>query len=165
MRIAGPLAGAAVYATAGGHAVAALDAVTFGLAALASGACRAPDPRPAAGAAPRRARADGAGVRHFCTAPALRPLLPLTFAAGVAVGLCEVTPLAVVTDGLGRDAAFLGVLGMFGGAGAIAGGLLAGRVLDRWARLTAMRVGMGVVGGALLLQATATVATAIAPRR
>jgi predicted MFS family arabinose efflux permease len=160
VRIAGPLAGAAVYAFAGGHAVAALDALTFVLAALALSRVSAPDPRPTPQGRPSR-RELSAGLRHFVGSPALRPLLPLTFAAGVAVGLSEVTPLAVVTQGLDRDATFLGVLGMFGGAGAIAGGLLAARLVARVGEIAAMRLGMGAVGAALLLQATATVPTAI----
>ena len=160
VRIAGPLAGAAVYAVAGGHAVAALDAATFALAALCLWRVEAPDLRGAARGRPSRDELL-AGARHLLSSPVMRPLIPLTLVAGVAVGLSEVTPLAVVTEGLHRDAAFLGVLGTFGGAGAIAGGLLAGRVLGRLGEVTTMRVGLGVVGGALLLQATATTVTAI----
>ncbi len=160
VRIAGPLAGAALYSVAGGPVVAVADAATFVLAALALWRVRAADPRPATRGRLTRAELL-AGPRHLLGSAAIRPLLPLTLVAGVAVGLSEVTPLAVVTDGLGRDAAFLGVLGTFGGAGAIAGGLLAGRVLARIGEATAMRAGMALVGAALLVQATATVATAI----
>ncbi len=160
VRIAGPLAGVVVYAVAGGHAVAALDAATFALAALCLWRVRAPDRRGDARGVPTRDELL-AGARHLVSSPVMRPLIPLTLVAGVAVGLSEITPLAVVTDGLHRDPAFLGVLGTFGGAGAIAGGLLAGRVLARVGEVTTMRVGLGVVGGALLLQATATTVTAI----
>jgi MFS family permease len=160
VRIAGPLAGAALYSVAGGAVVAVADAATFVLAALALWRVRAADPRGATTGRPTRAEIL-AGPRHMLGAPSIRSLLPLTVIAGIAVGLSEVTPLAVVTDGLGRDAAFLGVLGTFGGAGAITGGLLAGRILDRVGEETAVRMGMALVGAALLVQATATVVTAI----
>src|SRR5690606_23859548 len=104
------------------------DATTFMLAAIALARVRTPDVRATVRGRPSR-RELLAGWRHLLHAPAMRPLVPLMLAAGVAVGLSEVTPLAVVTDGLGRDAAFLGVLGTFGGAGAIAGGLLGSRVI------------------------------------
>ena len=61
-----------------------------------------------------------AGVRHLWNEPALRGPFPAIVVASIGIGMAEVIPFAVVTDGLGRDSAFLGVLSACHGAGAIA---------------------------------------------
>lgn len=128
MRLLAPLAGAALYALWGGAWVAALDALTFALSAfaLASLRVREPDPHPAE----HRLRAElAAGARHIWRTLPLRQIICASALALLAIGFTETLIFAVIDEGLGRQASFLGVLAAFQGAGAIAAGLLASRTL------------------------------------
>ena len=49
-----------------------------------------------------------AGIRHLRDEPALRGPFPAIVIAAAGIGMAEVIPFAVVTDGLDRDSAFLG---------------------------------------------------------
>ena len=142
IRIIAPVAGAGLYVLSGGGLVAIVDAATFLLSARALTLVRAPD---IARAKRGRVRTSElvAGFRHFFATPVLRAILPaVVFGAG-GVGLAEVIPFAVVHDGLHRRGAFLGVLGAFHGAGAIAGGLGAGKFIDRVGEVRALALALG----------------------
>jgi MFS transporter len=169
-KLVAPLAGAGLFAWAGGAPVALLCAALLGVSAAlyarvrlapvtadatstvapAGGAGAASGAGPAGGAG--RARSAGnAGVadadtggavrrvwreaREGARALASRPPLPAVIAvAAVAISLAGVaTPAtyALVAEGLGRPPAFLGVLAALQGAGSIAGGVAAGRVVER----------------------------------
>ena len=120
IRIAAPVAGAGLYVLSGGGLVAIVDAVTFVLSAARSRSCARPtSPARSAAACARASSSRGSATssRRRCCARSCRP----SCSARGGVGLAEVIPFAVVHDGLHRRAAFLGVLGAFHGAGAIAG--------------------------------------------
>jgi MFS family permease len=160
IRIAAPVAGAGLYLLSGGGLVAIVDAATFVLSAGALTLVRAPD---IARAQRGRVRAAElvAGFRHFWTTPVLRAILPaVVFGAG-GVGLAEVIPFAVVHDGLHRRGAFLGVLGAFHGAGAIAGGLGAARFIDRVGEVRSLALALALGAGGMASYALATVAGAL----
>jgi MFS family permease len=141
IRIVAPVVGAGLYLLAGGHAVAVLDAATFAVSAACLWRVVAPD---RAGQRGRLQRSElAAGLRHLLATPDLRAPLPWLALGAAGIGASEVIPFAVVHDGLGRGSAFLGVLGACHGAGAIAGGIGAARVIDRRGELAA------AIGGCL----------------
>jgi len=131
LRLVGPLAGAGLFAVLGGPAVAALDAVTFVGAAAALTAMRVHEPRPVR-ARRRLGRAElTAGMRHIAGHPLLRRLVATSALTVTAFGLSEAVLFAVVDDGLGRPAAFMGVLVAAEGAGALVTGAVAPALLAR----------------------------------
>ena len=160
IRIAAPVAGAGLYVLSGGGLVAVVDALTFVLSAGALACVRAPD---IARAKRGRVRTSElvAGFRHFVTTPVLRASLPAVVFGASGVGLAEVIPFAVVHDGLHRKAAFLGVLGAFHGAGAIAGGLGTGKAIGRIGEVRALALALALGAGGMVSYAFATVASAL----
>lgn len=162
LRIAGPAAGAAVFAALGGHAVALLDAGTFLASAALLVLLRVPD------AVPRRTRARSlgtelvAGVRHIAATPLLRRLIAALCAAVAALGVLQVAALALVDDGLHRPATFLGVLFAFEGAGSIAGGLAAPALLRRIGEMRLAGAGLAAMGVGIGAMAASTVDAVLA---
>ncbi|MFD8899259.1 MFS transporter [Streptomyces ardesiacus] len=129
MKLVAPLAGAGLCAAYGGASVAALDAVTFVLAAGLYAALRvreAPPRRPAVNW--RRQTAEGA--RYLWGHPGLRPLVLAGGVTMLCAGVGGATLYAVV-DALGRSPAYAGVLYAVQGAGSVAVGILSGPALRR----------------------------------
>ena len=79
-----------------------------------------------------------AGIRHLRDEPALRGPFPAIVIASAGIGMAEVIPFAAVTDGLGRDSAFLGILSACHGAGAIVAGLAIPRLIAARGEIVAM---------------------------
>jgi Na+/melibiose symporter-like transporter len=132
MKLLAPLAGAGLFAWAGGRAVALLDAATFLLAAGLFALMRFGEP------APPTAPIAGGWLRHTAEGTrflwAHRPLRRLVVAGGLAMlvsGVSGGAIYAVVDQGLGRSPAFVGVLYAAQGLGSIVVGLLAGTVIRR----------------------------------
>jgi hypothetical protein len=61
------------------------------------------------------------------------------------LGFTESAGFSVVTAGLHRSASFVGVLGVFQGAGAIAGGVLAAPLLKRTSESLLVMAGLGLL--------------------
>ncbi|HVC30754.1 MAG TPA: MFS transporter [Steroidobacteraceae bacterium] len=152
LRLVAPLAGAGLFAAFGGGAVAALDAASFVASALCLAALRTHEGAPAPQIG--RFREDvSAGIQHILHT---LPLRQIVFAVGVAllvVGFTETLIFAVVDEGLHRAPSFLGVLTVFQGVGAIAGGLTAGRAVRRLGdgRVTGLGLFLFAAGDALLI--------------
>jgi MFS family permease len=130
LRLIAPVAGAGIFAVAGGSVVALVDAATFVLSAGTLVALRFVEPTPA----PREhhfLREVSAGFSHIWRTQALRQL---TIGLGIAmlvVGFSETLIFAITANGLHRSPAFIGVLEVFQGVGSVAGGLTAARLLRR----------------------------------
>jgi MFS family permease len=130
LRLIAPVAGAGIFAVAGGSVVALVDAATFVLSAGTLVALRFVEPAPA----PREhhfLREVSAGFSHIWRTQALRQL---TIGLGIAmlvVGFSETLIFAITANGLHRSPAFIGVLEVFQGVGSVAGGLTAARLLRR----------------------------------
>jgi MFS family permease len=128
LRLIAPLIGAGIFASAGGGAVAILDAGSFIAVVVALLCMRMPEPR--------FERVEHnfvseamAGARHIFST---LPLRQIVFATGVCllvVGFSETVVFAVLDQGLHRAPSFFGVLSSFQGVGAIVGGLSAPRIL------------------------------------
>jgi Major Facilitator Superfamily len=128
LRLIAPLAGAGIYAAAGGGVVAIVDSVSFVFVVAALLLMRTPEPR--------FERVEHnfigealAGARHIVHTIPLRQIVFATGAALLVVGFSETIIFAVIDQGLHRPPSFLGVLSSLQGIGAIAGGVTAARAL------------------------------------
>jgi MFS family permease len=187
-KLIAPLAGAGLFAWAGGPPVAVLSAGLLVVSAVLYGQVRLADPplfEPAdlglvasqigqtADISPRsagRGRAAAgrlwtdtvAGVRALA---AHHPLPVLTFGAGATIalsGLATPAMFAVVDEGLHRPAAFMGVLAAVQGAGSIAGGLVAGRLITARGEVVASAAGAFLFAAGTVLRAVPTVPCVVA---
>ncbi|MEH0827320.1 MULTISPECIES: MFS transporter [unclassified Micromonospora] len=149
LRLGGPLAGAAVYAAVGGWLLTTLAMVGFVTAAAVVGLLRVAETEPAA-AALRWPAELGAGLRHLAGEPALRRALLGYGLGSLVMGFSESLIFAYVDQGLGRDAAFVGVLVTVQGVGGLVGGLLSPAVVRRTGEVGALAAGVTFFGPAAL---------------
>jgi len=130
LRIVAPLAGAGIFAVAGGAAVALVDAGTFLVSAATLVALRFTEPPPA----PREhhfLREMSAGLTHIARTQVLRQFTIGLGAVLLVAGFGETLIFAITSDSLHRSPAFVGVLDTFQGVGSIAGGVTAAAVMRR----------------------------------
>jgi MFS family permease len=145
MRIFAPLAGAGLYAAAGGSVVALVDAGTFVASAATLVALRFAEPLPA----PREAhvlREASAGLTHIWRVLALRQLTIGVSMTLLLIGFSE-TLIFAVTAAIHHAPSFIGVLETFQGVGAIVGGITAPKLLRRFGDVRL--AGIGVAGFAV----------------
>ena len=161
LRLVGPLLGAGLFAVAGPQLVVLLDAVSFVLAATTLSLLRvAEQPRIPV---PQRFIAEAtAGIRHIWRVRPLRDMALFTSAAYLVVGFIETAGFALNSQGLHRPPSFIGVLLTVQGVGAIAGGVVAARIVKRLGERTAVGIGhlCFAVGAGLL--ATTSLPTVLA---
>ena len=141
LRLIAPLAGAGIYAAAGGGVVAIVDSASFAFVVVALLLMRAPEPR--------FERVEHsfvtealAGAKHIIHTLPLRQIVFSTGAALLVVGFSETIIFAVIDEGLHRPPSFLGVLSSLQGIGAIAGGLTAARALRELGDVRIAGIGM-----------------------
>lgn len=147
LRLVGPLAGAALYAAAGGWLLTSLSMVGFGIAALLTGLLRVPEPPPSTRGLPWSAQLCS-GLRHLSDQPALRRAFLGFGLACLVMGFTESLIFAYVDQGLQRNAAFVSVLVTVQGVGGLVGGLLSARVVRRIGEVGTLAVGVGLFGAA-----------------
>lgn len=141
LRLLSPLFGAGLYAAFGGGIVATADALTFVGVAVAL-----------VFVSTRETRLEreeqhfltelAAGVRHVFAVVPLKQIILATAACLLVVGFSETLFFAVVEFGLHRPPSFLGVLESLQGAGAILGGVTAGRALRHFGDVRLVGWGM-----------------------
>jgi MFS family permease len=143
LRLVGPLAGAALFALAGGGAVALVDALSFLVAAAVIARLSVLERRPAAGTLHWKQEVV-AGARHIRRTPLL---LHPTIALGLCLlvlGFSESAIYAVV-DAFHKPVEFVGPVVAVQGVGAIVCGLNAGRVIRRLGEPRALVAGLLVL--------------------
>jgi MFS family permease len=147
LRLVGPLAGATMFAMAGGAWVAAVDAVTFVVAALAVASLRVAEHREER--QPMHWRVEvSAGVTHIRRTPTLlHATLSLSICLLV-LGFSESAVYAVV-EAFDKPVEFVGPVLTVQGVGAIVSGLLASRVIRAVGEPKAIIAGLVVLGGGL----------------
>jgi MFS family permease len=145
LRLGGPLAGAALFATLGGPTVAAIDAASFLVAAAAIARMRLHE-EPAEPTTLRWSSELTAGLSAIRTEPALRRTMTAGAIAFLVIGLNESIVFALVDQGLHRPPEFIGVLASAQGVGAIAGGLLVARLITHSGELAATAAGLAAFG-------------------
>src|ERR1022692_863445 len=152
LRLVTPLAGAGLFAVFGPAPVIIGDAATFLVAVVTLLAIRITEDRPAP-AGQRWLAELTAGARHIARTVVLRQLAVTAAVAVTAYGLSETVLFAVVSEGLHRPAAFLGVLISAQGAGAA--GILAAPLIRRLGEGLLASLGMiSAAAGFLLLIAS-----------
>ncbi|BCJ51098.1 MFS transporter [Actinoplanes sp. NBRC 14428] len=144
MKLVAPLAGAGLYAWHGGRPVVALSA----LAPLIAAALYAMLRLDGAASVDHPGRGLRAGLAALRREP--RPAVLLATVSIALTGFATAPVYAVVTDDLGLPATFLGVLMSAQGAGSIAAGLAAGRLIDRYGPVTVAAAGTLLVAAGLL---------------
>ena len=154
LRLATPLAGAGLFAVFGPAPVIIGDAATFLVAVVTLLAIRIAEDRPAP-AGQRWLAELTAGARHIARTVVLRQLAVTAAVVVTAYGLSETVLFAVVSEGLHRPAAFLGILISAQGAGAIAAGIVAAPLMRRLSEGLLASLGMiSAAAGFLLLIAS-----------
>ena len=144
LRLIGPLAGAGLFAIAGGRWVATLDAATLVLASVVLLFLRHREVRVAREVVPFGVELT-AGLLHLWRSPLLRRLALTTILFSVAIGMVEPTVYALVGDGLHRPPEFVGVLVSVQGAGAILGGVVVSGAIRRISEPSLIVVGLLVI--------------------
>ncbi len=148
LRIITPLAGAGLFALAGGAVVAEADTATFAVAVVTLLMLRVAERKPERPSADARTSSQfTAGFRFIAAEPALRAITIALALAMLAFGFTESAGFSVVTVGLHHKATFLGVLTSVQGAGAIAGGLTSAPLLRRVSE--GMMTAMGLASAAI----------------
>jgi MFS family permease len=130
LRIASPLAGAAIYASFGGGCLAVLDSVTFAVAIGALLSVRVDETRPRVAAGQRVLAQVLAGAAHLRHTPLLAQITRSAAIAMLVLGCYESVTFAVIAA-IGRPASFFGVLMSIQAAGSIIGGLAVGPLIRR----------------------------------
>jgi len=128
LRIASPLAGAAIYASLGGGALAVLDSGTFLVAIGALISVNVAESKPRAAAGERIRTQLLAGAAHIRRTPLLAQITLSATAAMLVLGFYESVTFAVIAA-IGRPASFFGVLMSIQAAGSIIGGLAVGPLI------------------------------------
>ena len=147
LRLVAPVAGAGIYAAAGGSVVAIVNAATVLVSAGALVALRFAEPD----RAPKEhhfLREVSAGMAHIVRTRVLRELSIGLAAALLVAGFSETLIFAVAGDALHRSPAFVGVIGTFQGIGSIAGGVTSPWLMRRIGdvRLAGIGIALFAVG-------------------
>ncbi|NYI03540.1 MFS transporter [Allostreptomyces psammosilenae] len=158
-KLLAPAVGAGLFAWQGAPPVVALDAATFVAAAVLLTRVRVVEPprKPEDGAEREWWRRNRPGRRpprataRLGDDPVLRRVVPAAAVALVGCWLRQPMLFAVVDEGLGRPATFLGVLTTLQGAGSVAAGLSTGWATRRWGEVRTVVLGMLVASVGVLL--------------
>jgi MFS family permease len=162
-RLIGPVAGAGLFATVGGGAVAVLDAVSFIIAAVVIGVIKLAEDKPQRTTQHWRTEMSE-GLRYLGSERILRHTLVAVGLTCVVIGFAESAVFAV-TDYFGKPVEFVGVIVTVQGVGAILGGVSTSRWVHRLGEpatiavsLAFMAAGLGIVAASqwlwLVLAAT-----------
>jgi MFS family permease len=155
LRLVTPLAGAGLFALFGAMPVVIGDAATFLVAVATLLAISIRESRPAPSGHRWTAELT-AGARHIARTVVLRQLTVTAAVVVAAYGLSETVPFAVVSQGLHKPAAFVGILTSAQGVGAIAAGIVAAPLMRRLSEGLLASLGMiSAAAGYLLLIAPA----------
>ncbi len=146
-RIVAPVAGAGLFAAFGGHVVALVDAATFVGSAATLIALQFNEPAVAV-REHHILRELSAGLSFIARTRVLRELTIGVCAALLVLGFSETLIFAIVTNGLHRSPAFIGVLETFQGIGAIAGGVTAALLMRRIGDVRLAGLGLSIFGAA-----------------
>lgn len=151
LRVLAPLLGAGLFAALGGHAVVALDVVTFLVAAGFIAALPRTEPAPARAATTGQSqlrqlgRELSAGFRFVRDDRVLRQITIGSAVAMLVIGFGESTGFAIVSDGLHRSAEFIGVMQLAQGVGAILSGLVAAATVRRLGEVKVAAAGLALM--------------------
>jgi MFS family permease len=150
LRLGGPLLGAGIYAAFGIGVVAVLDILSFVVAAGLFALLAFDEPPKPARSRTALLAEIGAGARFIVHDAAVRRSIIAIGVLFVAGGVGESAMYAIVSDGLHRPPAFVSVIASTMGVGAVVGGLIAARIVNRRGELAAVGAGVAVYGVATI---------------
>ncbi|MCC9306255.1 MFS transporter [Kitasatospora sp. RB6PN24] len=159
-RLITPLLGAGLLAAVGATPVIIGDAVTFLVAITTLVAVRVHEETPAPTERHWLTEAI-AGGRHIRASPALRQLTLAGTLAVTAFGLSETALFAVVSKGLHRPSAFLGVMVSLQGVGAVFAGVTGTALLRRLNEGRLVALGLATAASGFLLQIAPSIPAAV----
>lgn len=151
LSLVAPLIGAGLFALVGPQPVVILDAATFAVPVISLLSLRVRETRPHPSKQHWRSELS-AGVRHISGTVVLRQVTVAAVCAVLGFGLSETTIFSVVSRGLHRAPAFVGLLLSIQGLGAIVGGLTAASLVRRLGECSVIAVGLIVLGTGALLE-------------
>jgi len=163
LRIVAPLAGAGVFAVWGGNVVALADIGTFACSVTSYLLLRVPADlvRPERDAAAEHAPGEFArelvaGVRHVMAHPVIRRMVLASVVAFAGAGMIDVAMFSLVSQGLHRSPAMIGLLSSLEGVGGVVAGLSAGLLFRRIGEYSVACAGFVLIGIGLGVSGTAT---------
>lgn len=150
LRIASPLAGAAIYASLGGGVLAVLDSVTFlaAIGALVSVKVAETTPRRTAGERIRTQLL--AGAAHIRRTPLLAQITLSATTAMLVIGFYESVTFAVIAA-IGKPTSFFGVLMSIQAIGSIIGGLAVSPLIRRVGEARTLGIALAAWAAASLI--------------
>lgn len=151
LRLFGPMAGAGLYAWAGGGFVAVLDAASFVVAAIAVGVLKVREEKPVREVG-HWSEEFTAGIQHVWADIMLKHTLIAVAVALLVVGFLESAIFAAV-EAFGRPASFVGVVISAQGVGAIIGGVSSPRVIRALGEVKAIAAALALIGVGLAIGA------------
>ncbi|WP_030227055.1 MFS transporter [Streptomyces sp. NRRL WC-3626] len=159
LRLLGPLIGAGLFSLLGGAKLSAVCAVCFlvaGVVGMFLGAGQQVVRTPETSGRLTWSSEVSAGFRHLVRDPVLRKVAVCSALSMIGLGVGESLYFAYVDQGLGRDAAFLGVLVSAQGVGGVAGGVASARIVRRFGEVGAVGIGIALfaLGSLALVQPT-----------
>jgi len=168
LRIVGPLAGAGAFAAWGGHVVAVADIGTFAFSITSYFMLRltgdlvrrekepSGEPRPG-----EFWREVVAGLRHVMANPVIRRMVLASVLAFGGAGMIDVAMFSLVSQGLHRSAAMIGVITSLEGAGGVVAAACTGALMRRIGEYAVACAGFLGVGAGLAVSSAATLFTAV----
>lgn len=152
-RLIAPAVGTALFAASGATAVVVIDAATYLVAAVCVWLVVVDDPKPDYERGEPLARQTTAGIRFVARSAPLRESALALVGVLAVFGLIQPTVFALVSQGLHESVTFVGVLSSCQAVGAITGGIVTVRAVDRLGpqRLLLRGLLLYVAGYALLL--------------
>ena len=168
IRIIAPLVGAGVFAAWGGTVVALADIGTFAFSIASYLALRLTNDLARPERDPEEARPRGefarellAGVKHVARQPVIRRMVLASVVAFGGAGMIDVAMFSLVSQGLHRSAAWIGVITSIEGAGGVVAALCVGSLFRRIGEYAVACAGFVLVGSGLAVSSLATVPTAV----
>jgi MFS family permease len=145
LRLIGPVSGLLVYEKFGIGAITGVDAASFIVAATVFATLnineRAIKPRP------NRGPSDfSAGFIHLFKTGSLHTAATILIPFSIACGVTGSATYAIVTDGLNKPPEFVGFMISMMGIGAIFGGLIAARMIERLGEISTIMIGVASYG-------------------
>jgi len=168
IRIIAPLVGAGVFAAWGGSVVTLADIGTFAFSIASYLALRLTNDlaRPERDPAKTRQRGDFArellaGVKHVTGQPIIRRMVLASVVAFGVAGMIDVAMFSLVSQGLHRSAAWIGVITSIEGAGGVVAAFFVGALFRKIGEYAVACAGFVLVGSGLAVSSTATLPAAI----
>ena len=168
IRIVAPLVGAGVFAAWGGTLVALADIGTFVISIASYFALRVPNDLQRPARDPEKTGSKGefgrellAGVKHVLENPVIRRMVLASVIAFGGAGMIDVAMFSLVSQGLHRSAAWIGVITSLEGAGGVVAAFCTGALFRKIGEYAVACAGFVLVGSGLAVSSAANLPTAI----